>query len=45
MTSILVGKIMQGQKSGTSSNISSVGGVSPDIGLGLYCISKAASTC
>ncbi|PKN34458.1 MAG: short-chain dehydrogenase [Deltaproteobacteria bacterium HGW-Deltaproteobacteria-19] len=41
MTSILVGKIMQAQKSGNIINISSVGGVSPDIGLGLYCISKA----
>jgi len=37
----LVGKVMQQQKSGNIVNISSVGGVSPDIGLGLYCISKA----
>lgn len=39
--SMLVGKVMQNQKSGNILNISSVGGVSPDIGLGLYCISKA----
>ncbi|HDP23937.1 MAG TPA: glucose 1-dehydrogenase [Deltaproteobacteria bacterium] len=37
----LVGKIMQEQKSGAIINISSVGGVSPDPMLGLYCISKA----
>jgi dehydrogenase/reductase SDR family member 4 len=37
----LVGKIMREQKSGNIINISSVGGVSPDNGLGLYCISKA----
>jgi NAD(P)-dependent dehydrogenase (short-subunit alcohol dehydrogenase family) len=41
LTSMLVGKIMQQQKSGNILNISSVGGVSPDIGLGLYCISKS----
>lgn len=39
--SMLVGKIMQQQKSGNILNITSVGGVSPDIGLGLYCISKS----
>ncbi|HET57022.1 MAG TPA: SDR family oxidoreductase, partial [Deltaproteobacteria bacterium] len=39
--SMLVGKIMREQKSGNILNISSVGGVSPDIGLGLYCVSKA----
>jgi NAD(P)-dependent dehydrogenase (short-subunit alcohol dehydrogenase family) len=37
----LVGKIMREQKSGNIINISSVGGVTPDNGLGLYCISKA----
>ncbi len=37
----LVGKIMREQKSGNIVNVSSVGGVSPDKGLGLYCISKA----
>ncbi|PKN69385.1 MAG: short-chain dehydrogenase [Deltaproteobacteria bacterium HGW-Deltaproteobacteria-12] len=37
----LVGKIMREQKSGNIVNVSSVGGVSPDNGLGLYCISKA----
>jgi len=39
--SMLVGKIMQQQKSGNILNITSVGGVAPDIGLGLYCISKS----
>jgi dehydrogenase/reductase SDR family member 4 len=39
--SMLAGKVMQQQKSGNIINISSVGGVSPDIGLGLYCISKS----
>jgi NAD(P)-dependent dehydrogenase (short-subunit alcohol dehydrogenase family) len=37
----LVGKIMRERKSGNIINISSVGGVTPDNGLGLYCISKA----
>jgi NAD(P)-dependent dehydrogenase (short-subunit alcohol dehydrogenase family) len=37
----LVGKIMRDQKSGNIVNISSVGGVTPDNGLALYCISKA----
>ena len=37
----LVGKVMREQKSGNIVNISSVGGVSPDKGLALYCISKA----
>lgn len=37
----LVGKIMREQKSGNIVNISSVGGVTPDNGLALYCISKA----
>ncbi|MGC9325002.1 MAG: SDR family NAD(P)-dependent oxidoreductase [Desulfomonilia bacterium] len=41
MLSEFVGKIMQEQKSGSIVNISSVGGVSPDPMLGLYCISKA----
>ena len=39
--SMLVGKVMQKQKSGNILNITSVGGVAPDIGLGLYCISKS----
>lgn len=37
----LVGKIMVEQGGGNIINISSVGGVTPDNGLGLYCISKA----
>ncbi len=37
----LVGKLMREQGGGNIINISSVGGVSPDKGLGLYCISKA----
>lgn len=37
----LVGKIMIQQGGGTIVNVSSVGGVTPDPGLGLYCISKA----
>jgi len=37
----VVGKVMREQKSGNIVNVSSVGGVSPDNGLGLYCISKA----
>jgi NAD(P)-dependent dehydrogenase (short-subunit alcohol dehydrogenase family) len=41
LTSMLVGKLMQEQGGGNIINISSVGGVSPDVGLGLYCISKA----
>jgi dehydrogenase/reductase SDR family member 4 len=36
-----VGKIMRERKRGNIINISSVGGVTPDNGLGLYCISKA----
>lgn len=38
----LVGKLMIEQGGGNIINISSVGGISPDKGLGLYCISKAA---
>lgn len=38
----LVGKIMIEQGGGSIVNVSSVGGVTPDVGLGLYCISKAA---
>lgn len=37
----LVGKLMKEQGGGAIVNISSVGGVTPDAGLGLYCISKA----
>lgn len=37
----LVGKQMREQSSGNIVNISSVGGISPDKGLGLYCVSKA----
>lgn len=37
----LVGKQMREQGGGSIVNISSVGGVSPDKGLGIYCISKA----
>ncbi len=37
----LVGKVMRDQKSGAIVNVSSVGGVTPDNGLALYCISKA----
>ncbi len=37
----LVGKQMRDRGSGNIVNISSVGGISPDKGLGLYCISKA----
>jgi len=37
----LVGKQMRDQGSGNIVNISSVGGISPDKGLGLYCVSKA----
>ena len=38
---MLVGKVMKEQGSGNIVNISSVGGQFPDVGLGLYCISKA----
>ena len=41
MLSMLVGKVMKEQGSGNIVNISSVGGVFPDIGLALYCVSKA----
>ncbi len=41
LLSKLVGKVMQGQKTGNIINISSAGGVSPAAGLGPYCISKA----
>ncbi len=37
----LIGKQMREQGGGNIVNISSVGGVSPDKGLGIYCISKA----
>lgn len=37
----LVGKIMIEQGGGAIVNVSSVGGVTPDNGLGLYCVSKA----
>ncbi len=37
----LVGKQMASQGSGNIVNISSVGGISPDQGLGIYCMSKA----
>ncbi len=37
----LVGKVMVEQGGGAIVNVSSVGGVTPDNGLGLYCISKA----
>ncbi len=37
----LVGKQMVAQGGGTMVNIASVGGISPDKGLGMYCISKA----
>ncbi|MBN2283698.1 MAG: glucose 1-dehydrogenase [Deltaproteobacteria bacterium] len=35
------GKVMKEQESGVIVNISSLGGLTPDWGLGLYCISKA----
>jgi NAD(P)-dependent dehydrogenase (short-subunit alcohol dehydrogenase family) len=38
----LAAKLMMEQGGGSILNISSVGGVSPDKGLGVYCISKAA---
>lgn len=38
----LVGKLMRDQGGGNIVNIASVGGISPDRGLGLYCVSKAA---
>jgi dehydrogenase/reductase SDR family member 4 len=41
LMSQLVGKIMQEKGGGNIVNVSSVGGVTPDVGLGLYCISKA----
>jgi NAD(P)-dependent dehydrogenase (short-subunit alcohol dehydrogenase family) len=41
MLSKLVGKLMRDQGSGNIINISSGGGVSPEKGLGPYCISKA----
>lgn len=41
LLSMAVGKVMREQKSGNIINVSSVGGVTPDIGLGLYCISKS----
>jgi dehydrogenase/reductase SDR family member 4 len=41
LLSQLVGKIMIEQRGGNIINISSVGGISPDPWLGVYCISKA----
>lgn len=41
MLSQFAGKIMVEQGGGKIVNVSSVGGVTPDNGLGLYCISKA----
>lgn len=41
LLSQMAGKLMRDQGGGNIINISSVGGVSPDKGLGLYCISKA----
>jgi len=38
----LVGKLMRDSGGGNIINISSVGGITPGKGLGLYCISKAA---
>ncbi len=37
----LVGQMMVAQGGGNIVNISSVGGTTPDVGVGLYCISKA----
>ncbi|NOZ50344.1 MAG: glucose 1-dehydrogenase [Chloroflexi bacterium] len=42
LLSQMAAKIMLGQGGGVILNISSVGGVTPDKGLGVYCISKAA---
>lgn len=42
LLSQMVARMMIEQGGGTILNISSVGGISPDKGLGIYCISKAA---